>query len=224
MKLSMRFLAIILGMAALSTVAGEPSARALKKCPFGHRTLVNVPIMYGLVVAEGPKDAMAMERDIANHKYALGGCVVMSDSPKQEVACTTCGFTYSIFSTKDAKDGSWILTVSDRKKLFKPLTGFWDDYPVLLDGKGAGSLSITQSFDRQMKLEWESVRAEQKRTYSKVTQMLSPWLKRHEMALDQTAYRNQRQSTWRRDNPLVEVSLAKGEHGRISVDATCHGP
>lgn len=222
-RMGVRLLAVWLGVALFSAVAGEPSARSLKQCPFGHKTLVNVPIMYGLVVATGPKEEEEMAKDIANHKYSLGGCTVMLDSPKQEVACTTCGFTYSVFSTKKAKDGSWTLVVEDRKKLFRPLSAFWDDFPPLADGKDAGQ-RFMQSFDRRMKLRWESVSFERKGSPASVAKLLQPWLERREMILSETKESNQRMWNWRRENPVAELSITKEKPGWVSVGANRYGP
>lgn len=80
------FLPILLLIAMSSLHCAEPTARSLEKCPFGHKTLKDVPILYGLIVPKGPKEEKQMENEIAEHKYTLGGCCTTPDSPNMKLS------------------------------------------------------------------------------------------------------------------------------------------
>ncbi len=71
------------------------------ECPDGHNELRHVPILYGKV----SKDEQ-LERDLAERKCVLGGCVVGKDSPKTALICGKCGFRYR-------RDGIWDKSSTD---------------------------------------------------------------------------------------------------------------
>ncbi len=65
------------------------------ECPDGHRELKDVPILYGKVSYDEQ-----LQRDLADLKYVLGGCIVGKDSPKTALICGKCRFRYG-------GDGGW---------------------------------------------------------------------------------------------------------------------
>lgn len=83
-------------------------ASDLKKCPYGHRALRDIPIMYGLPMLEGER-GKELEQRLRNREITLGGCVVMPDSPKVQTTCLTCDYTYS------QRDDSWSRSDPDPK-------------------------------------------------------------------------------------------------------------
>ena len=82
------------------TPGSNAVAAQVKACPDGHKTLKDVPILYGTPSFE-PKDRKASETAVARFEYWPGGCVSGSDFPTNRVTCTTCGFGL------DAEYGAW---------------------------------------------------------------------------------------------------------------------
>jgi hypothetical protein len=85
-------------------------------CPDGHETLKDVPIAYGLLIADTPEAERELNEAIKNYEMWPGGCVSTPDSPKVKVTCTTCGFGY------DAEFSSWSRSSSDRGSFTRPFS------------------------------------------------------------------------------------------------------
>jgi hypothetical protein len=215
-----RVVCIILMLAGVagSCLGEEPSAKVLKKCPFGHRTLKDVPIVYGLPDVNGP-DAKQIKKDLAEYKYTFGGCVFGPDSPKQAVACTTCGFTYSITTTKKPEEGSWTLSVNETNKLFRPLSNVWSDYPFL-ETNPRSKKTITQIFSREMKLEGEIIDCTAEDSLEMAAEKLSPWFTRHRLIHnDSEEYRSGTSKNWVRKDPSLEVTIQEEDRGITNIRA-----
>ena len=93
------------------------------RCPDGHTTLKEVPIVYGLLIAETPEARKALTEDIENYKTWPGGCVITDDSPKVRVTCTTCGFGF------DAQFGHWSRSSSDPASFTRPFSAQTSGFP-----------------------------------------------------------------------------------------------
>lgn len=82
------------------TPGSNAVAAQVKACPDGHKSLKDVPILYGTPSFE-PKNRKASETAVARFEYWPGGCVVGPDSLTNRVTCTTCGLGLN------AEYGSW---------------------------------------------------------------------------------------------------------------------
>jgi hypothetical protein len=78
----------------------HPIAAHLIACPDGHKALVDVPIVWGLVGPLFKKPADYDDEDRAlmlkaeRGEIVLGGDCLPEDPPKTQVACRQCGFRY----------------------------------------------------------------------------------------------------------------------------------
>lgn len=68
----------------------EKTAAELVECIRGHKTIIDVPIVYGLI--GGQTGSSETEDKAKNGDVILGGCIV--GSRKHWVVCTTCGLRY----------------------------------------------------------------------------------------------------------------------------------
>lgn len=162
--------------------AGEPTAKSLKKCPNGHKTLKDVPIAYGLPPLEGP-DAKEWAKAETNLDFVSGGCVITPDSPKHTVVCTTCRFTHNIFSTDSPKDGSWTLSSPDKAAFIKPLSPLVASFPVPASGKLKGQLGYIQSLNDRFKVSYDAVSYETAESLEQTKNTITLWLKANEGSL-----------------------------------------
>ena len=89
-------LRVLIGFTGQSNVV----AADVKVCPDGHKTLKNVPILYGTPSPE-PKHQKARETAVERFAYRPGGCEVGSDSATNRVTCTTSGLGF------DSELDSW---------------------------------------------------------------------------------------------------------------------
>lgn len=105
--------------------AGEITSADLKRCPDGHATLKDVPIVYGLM----DMDSKALDRHIKNLDFALGGCNVSPESPRVRPTCTTCGFAF------DATSHIWGRRSPDRGSFRRPFSSLATSFPKLTHPK-----------------------------------------------------------------------------------------
>jgi hypothetical protein len=70
------------------------------ECPDGHKKLVNVPIVYGLVgpLHKRPEEYDAADKELSEKRnkgeVVFGGDILYEHSPKLKVVCDQCGFRY----------------------------------------------------------------------------------------------------------------------------------
>jgi hypothetical protein len=85
----------------------QKTSAILKVCPDGHATLKDIPVRYGLFgihirpEAEWTDVDRALAREEAERKVVLGGDVYMDVSPRFQVTCLTCGFSYEVSFVPD---------------------------------------------------------------------------------------------------------------------------
>ena len=97
----------------------ETTSADLKRCPDGHTTLRDVPIVYG--VPSVPSDVIA--RHVRRFDYILGGCDVMPDSPRVRPTCTTCRFGY------DSQAMTWSRHSADPRSFQRPFSPLLTSFP-----------------------------------------------------------------------------------------------
>jgi hypothetical protein len=71
-----------------------PVGKPGNRCPDGHTTLKDVPIIYGLLAIDTPEQKEKLNQAIKSYRIWPGGCVSTIESPKVRVTCTTCGFGF----------------------------------------------------------------------------------------------------------------------------------
>lgn len=152
--------------------AGEPTAKSLKKCPNGHTTLKDVPIVYGNLAWEGPA-----AKKWQNLEFVAGGCVSSFDSPKHEVICTTCRFAHSILSTTTPEDGSWTRSSYHVDSFPKPISNLVKSFPVPPKRRLQEPVSFTQSLSDRMELQYEGVGYRTTAPADKLKNDINKWLK-----------------------------------------------
>jgi hypothetical protein len=81
---------------------GSPRAfysdSVIAACPFGHRTIKHVPILYGLIGMSSER-----KRQVDKYEVVLGGCVV---GEPWAIICTSCGFRYREYDSTWSREFS----------------------------------------------------------------------------------------------------------------------
>jgi hypothetical protein len=168
---------VALGILVVLVVhADEPTAKTLKKCPLGHTTLKDVPIVYGLPPWEGP-EVQKWRKAVENFEFVSGGCVSDNDSPKHEVVCTTCRFAHSISSTKTPEYGSWTRSSPDMKSFPQPFSDFVRIFPVPPKSQLKEPVSYTQSLSDGLDVRYESVSYRTTKPPEDIKASIEKWLK-----------------------------------------------
>ncbi len=160
--------------------AAEPTAKTLKKCPSGHTTLKDVPIVCGLPPFKGP-EVEKWRKSIENLEFVSGGCVVSDDSPKHQVICTTCRFAHSILSTRQPEGGSWVRTSPDIASFPKPITGLVKSFPVPPKKQQKDPVSYTQNLSDRLEVQYEGVNYRTTKPADEIKTEVEKWLKEHDI-------------------------------------------
>jgi hypothetical protein len=175
MKIQSIQVLIMLALVA-SAPAAEPSAKSLSKCPSGHETLKDVPIVYGLPPFQGPA-AEKWDKGVENLEFVSGGCSVTDDSPKHQVACTTCRFAHSIFSTRLPQHGAWTRTSPDAKSFPKTITDLVKSFPIPTKEHQKDPVTYTQSLRDGLEVRYEGVSYRTTKPADQIKADVNRWLK-----------------------------------------------
>ncbi len=95
----------------LSRSKHHPTSAELKMCPYGHATLKDVPIVYGLPNFADKVAMSNMDKAIETFQLWHGGDCVSDDSPTVQITCVTCGFRYYSY---DSECGWWSRSSSEK--------------------------------------------------------------------------------------------------------------
>jgi len=98
------------------TKAKTQTNQDLHCCPFGHTTLKQVPIIYGLL-----KQSPELEREIKNLEIWPGGCCVRDEETK--TVCTKCMYAY------DSISRYWEKSSENPSHFGKPLSRLIANFP-----------------------------------------------------------------------------------------------
>lgn len=175
-RMKTRLLTFVVSALAILACAVEPTAKSLKKCPNGHTTLKDVPIVYGLPPWEGPA-AERWRKAVENLEFVSGGCVSSSDSPKHKVICTTCRFAHSIFLTPSPADGYWTRKSPDLKSFPKPFSELVTSFPVPSNFQLKDPVSYTQNLSDRLELRYEGVGYRTTQSADDIKTRVDEWLK-----------------------------------------------
>lgn len=218
---------LLVSMVALGSAveAGEPTAKSLKKCPYGHTTLKNVRIVYGLPATEGP----GYERWVKaqeNLEYVMGGCVSGPDSPKYEVVCTRCRFAHSILGTDSPESGRWTKDSPVPNGFPVPMSDMVTSFPVMSPHKKRSVVSYSQSLTDKLDVDSESISYISSETGENLTANILEWLKTKGIEAKPTVHKNKswdgtKYKIWELefDNPYLSISLQELDEGSLSVRA-----
>jgi len=152
-------------------------ANQLQKCPNGHSELKDVRIVYGLVRYENEKDRKEAEKRQENLEYVLGGCCVDNDSPKIEVICKTCRFSFHQSSRSHHPYGYWSIVTTNQAYLGYPLRDITKSFPLPHAAKLTKPVSYDQTLDDQYKLSYEGYSYETSLKPQQIMAQMLPWLK-----------------------------------------------
>jgi hypothetical protein len=94
------------------------TAAELRRCPFGHERLRDVPLAYGTLV---PTPDYA--RRLAALEVLPGGCVIWEGMPRHRVACLACRYEYW------DDERAWSRRSADPKAFGRPLDKVVTDFP-----------------------------------------------------------------------------------------------
>jgi hypothetical protein len=129
MKVSISLLALFAALTALpSLMAGEPkpSPFLVDVCPYGHTTLTNIPIKYGLIIPS-PETIKAQD----NYQYVSGGCCFHpGSSPTNAILCTTCNFLYQLHDLFSPEEGYWNRRLKDRQSFQQIFPTLIQEFPI----------------------------------------------------------------------------------------------
>ena len=193
--------------------AAEPTAKSLKKCPSGHTTLKDVPIVYGLPPWEGPA-AEKWRKAVENLECVSGGCVSSSDSPKHEVICTTCRFAHSILLTTSPEDGSWTRNAADQKSFPKPFSALVTSFPVPTKSELKEPVSYTQSLSDRLELRYEGVGYRTSKSADEIKTEVDKWLKEHNIKCSFSS----KTHTSTLNGAVREITTWKTDELSVSID------
>ncbi len=120
-----------------------PDLDSLEKCPYGHRKLKRIPILYGF-----PVNSEELTQQIENKEVVLGGCCV--GSAEEVIECLECGFSIQAGLTPSS---AWWIRISEDPDSFekqiseilrnlKPPSGGRVSFSQMVDLRGNWSESV----------------------------------------------------------------------------------
>lgn len=168
---------------AITGFSAEPTARSLGKCPNGHSTLKNVPIIYGLPPFEGER-AQQWNKGFENLEFVPGGCVVSFESPSNQVICTTCRFAHSISTTNSPNDGSWSRRSPDAESFPKPISSLVKSFPIPTKEQQKESVSYSQNLSDTLQVWSEGVSCRTSMPLNELKVQVNEWLKAQSIECD----------------------------------------
>lgn len=119
----------------------HPTSAELKMCPYGHATLKDVPIVYGLPNFADKVAMSNMHKAIETFKMWDGGDCVYPDSPTVKVTCVTCGFRYY---NSDSECGLWSRSSSEKGSFRHPFSPMLDGFPFPPTKEVVGAIEYSQ--------------------------------------------------------------------------------
>ena len=119
----------------------HPTSAELKMCPYGHKTLKDVPIFYGTPDFTDKASVSNMNEEIDTYQAWHGGCVFSYDSPTTRVTCVTCGFGY------DSDLELWSRKSSDKASFRHPFSSMLESFPLPPTNMVVGAVEYRQSLN-----------------------------------------------------------------------------
>jgi hypothetical protein len=220
--------AVFLLVASLLSSGAEPDSKALGQCPYGHKTLKDIPILYGLPPFGGPELKEYNEK-IAAGEFVSGSDNVFPDSPRIQVTCTTCGFEHT---QNSRESGTWSRWSIDPKTYNPPLTKLLTGFPTA-SAKKLRRLLYVQNMDDQLHPFAELMFYHSAESLETVAARIDAWVKRRHLAVKRTTTHTKaserpqgygaqdsirwEHDPWGKDQITIDVSFSH-RNGRCAVD------
>jgi hypothetical protein len=168
--------AVFLLGASLLASGAEPDSKALGQCPYGHKTLKDIPILYELPPSGGP------ELKKYNEKLAAGEFVSGfnnngdADPPRIQVTCTTCGFDHI---QRSPDFGEWGRSNLYLKSFQIPFTELLTTFPTPPAKKLRREVYYNQHIDDKLNFYAEALTYSSAESLDRLRGRIDAWLKGH---------------------------------------------
>lgn len=216
------FLLLLCCLPPLALPAKEPTAAELGKCPHGHDTLRDVPILYGLPPSLGA-EAKQLRRDVADGKVALGGCEVSEDSPRQLTKCTTCGATFRGDSLSKTGSGRWSIIVDHPEQLPRPLPSPVNTFPLPAASNLRKPAQYTQTLNEKLEVKSNSLSYSSRQPAVELEKSIKGWSKASDIKLSPSTQSTPDALAWENRSREIMIWLTSARDG-ASVSASFGPP
>jgi hypothetical protein len=206
---------VVLLATSLVSFGAEPDSKAIGKRPNGHKTLKDVPILYGLPPFRGP-EAKKFREDIQAGKFVSGSDVLDSGSPRIQVTCTTCGFAHTQYSSDF---GTSSRDAEDSKSFKTPFTDLVSTFPIPPPKQLRGQITYRQSMDDKLRVFAEMVHYSSAESLDAVRAKVIAWLKRRQLNLTMTTAHHKASETLDGNSrDVIQWGTGPLNSGPITID------
>jgi len=154
----------------------SPAQNKFPPCPYGHNSVKQIPILYGLVIPTSE-----IEKKVQNKEIILGGCIESTESPDSIIICTKCDYE---LTTTDGRE-IWRRTSSDKNSFEIELNKMTLLFPLIKINTEYGLIIYTQEFQNST-VTSETVKYNTFCSLSEMETVFNDFCKQHKIEIKET--------------------------------------